>query len=66
MKPADLRELTEDELLQKEKEFKRRLFNLRFQLATNQQENTAALRRARQDVARVRTVLRERELGLER
>ncbi len=66
MKPADLRELTEDELLQKEREFKRRLFNLRFQLATNQQENTAALRKARQDVARVRTVLRERELGVER
>lgn len=60
MKARELRELTTEELEQKEREFKRRLFNLRFQVATNQQDNTAALEQARKDVARVKTILRER------
>jgi len=62
MKAAEFHELTTDELTQKEQELKRNLFNLRFQIATNQQENTAALRNARRDIARVKTILRERAI----
>mgnify|MGYP002624782424 CR=1 FL=1 len=62
MKAIELNELTTEELRQKEQEFKRNLFNLRFQVATNQQENTAGLRQARKAIARVKTLLRQREL----
>jgi len=61
MKPSELHELTEEELVLKEQQMKRNVFNLRFQLATNQQENTAALGRARRDVARVKTILAQRQ-----
>jgi len=61
MKASELHELTEEELILKEQQLKRSLFNLRFQLATNQQENSAALGRARRDVARVKTILGERQ-----
>lgn len=63
MKATELNELTTEELRQKEQQFKRNLFNLRFQVATNQQENTAGLRQARKDIARVKTILRQRALG---
>ncbi|MFQ5793763.1 MAG: 50S ribosomal protein L29 [Candidatus Bipolaricaulia bacterium] len=66
MKTEELRELTDEELHQKEAELKRKLFNLRFQVATEQQENTAALSETRRDIARVKTLLRERTLGIER
>ncbi len=62
MKAKELRDLTEEELRQKEAELKRKLFTLRFQIATGQQENTAALKETKKDIARVLTVLREREL----
>ena len=65
MKAEALRELTEEELREKLIELKRKLFTLRFQIATNQQENTAALRETKRDIARVKTILRERELGIE-
>ncbi|HWC79408.1 MAG TPA: 50S ribosomal protein L29 [Pseudonocardiaceae bacterium] len=59
-----LRELTDDELVLRLKESKEELFNLRFQMATGQLENNRRLRTVRHDIARVYTVMRERELGL--
>lgn len=60
MKAADLRELTAEELQAKLTELQEELFNLRFQAASQQLENTARLKESRRDVARVRTVLREK------
>ena len=62
--PGELRELTEEELIAKLRESKEELFNLRFQMATGQMSNNRRLRVVRQEIARVYTVLRERELGL--
>ena len=62
--PGELRELTEDELVDKLRESKEELFNLRFQGATGQLSNNRRLRTVRQQIARIYTVLRERELGL--
>ena len=61
---GELRELTEDELTDRVRESKEELFNLRFQMATGQLDNNRRLRTVRQEIARVYTVLRERELGL--
>lgn len=61
---GELRELTEEELVERLRESKEELFNLRFQLATGQLANNRRLRAVRQQIARVYTVLRERELGL--
>ena len=55
--------LTTDKLLDREKELKEQLFNLRFQLATGQLENTASLKQVRKDIARVKTVLRQQQLN---
>ncbi len=63
MKASVLRELTEDELDQKYKEFAEELFNLRFQLATSQIENFGRVRVVRRDIARVKTIQRERQLA---
>ena len=60
MKAADLRELTPEELQAKLKELEEELFNLRFQLASQQLENTARLKESRRDIARIQTVLREK------
>lgn len=60
MKAEELRELTVEELVQKEREFKRKLFNLRFQKATGELDNTAALYKTRKDIARVMTIARAR------
>ncbi|EUA92257.1 ribosomal protein L29 [Mycobacterium ulcerans str. Harvey] len=62
--PGELRELTEEELTERLRESKEELFNLRFQMATGQLNNNRRLRTVRQEIARVYTVLRERELGL--
>ena len=59
----ELNGLTTDKLLDHEKELKEQLFNLRFQLATGQLENTASLKQVRKDIARVKTVLRQQELN---
>ena len=59
----ELNGLTTDKLLYREKELKEQLFNLRFQLATGQLENTASLKKVRKDIARVKTVLRQQELN---
>ena len=61
---AQLRELTEEELVLRLKESKEELFNLRFQMATGQLDNNRRLRTVRHDIARIYTVMRERELGL--
>ena len=59
----ELNGLTTDKLLDREKELKEQLFNLRFQLSTGQLENTASLKQVRKDIARVKTVLRQQELN---
>ena len=59
----ELNGLTTDKLLDREKELKEQLFNLRFQLATGQLENTASLKNVRKDIARVKTVLRQQQLN---
>ncbi len=61
---AELRELSADELVIKLRESKEELFNLRFQMATGQLDNNRRLRTVRHDIARIYTVMRERELGL--
>ena len=61
---ADLRELTDEELVLRVREAKEELFNLRFQMATGQLDNNQRLRTVRHDIARIYTVMRERELGL--
>ena len=62
--PGDLRELTEEELTTRLRESKEEQFNLRFQMATGQLDNNRRLRTVRHDIARIYTVMRERELGL--
>ncbi len=64
MKPAELRELNYRELREKLAESKEELFNLRFQLATNQLDNTARLKAVKKTVARILTILRDREIRL--
>lgn len=59
MKVKEIRELTTAEMLDQEKQLKEELFNLRFQLATGQLENTARIKEVRQSIARIKTVLRE-------
>ena len=59
MKVKEIREVTTAEMLDKEKQIKEELFNLRFQLATGQLENTARIKEVRQSIARIKTVLRE-------
>ena len=61
---GELRELTDEELTDKLREFKEELFNLRFQMATGQLDNNRRLRTVRREIARIYTVLNERELGL--
>ncbi len=61
-KTTELRELSLDELEHKLIETKHEMFNLRFQLATGKQDNSARLRQVRREVARIATLLREREI----
>jgi len=62
-KPTELRELTDDALLHKLAEAKQALYNLRFRNATGQLDSAAEIPRTRQEIARVATVLREREIA---
>ena len=61
---AELRELSDEELVLRVREAKEELFNLRFQMATGQMDNNRRQRTVRHDIARIYTVMRERELGL--
>jgi len=62
MKASKWREMSNEELNQKLNELKSELFNLRFQLATGQLENPMRIREVKRDIARIKTILREREL----
>ncbi len=66
MKASELRELSIEELGHKLTDMTQELFNLRFQHATDQLENAARLRQARRDIARVKTVLKERQMASNR
>lgn len=63
MKAKDLRLLSDGELLEKEKTLREELLNLRFQHATGQLENVARISQVKKEIARIKTVLRERVLG---
>jgi large subunit ribosomal protein L29 len=60
MKASEYRDLSIEELAVKEKELSEALFNLKFQHATGQLDNTAQLKKTRKDIARVRTILVEK------
>ena len=62
---AELRELDGEGLVAKLREAKEELFNLRFQAATGQLDNHGRLKLVRKDIARIYTLMRERELGIE-
>ena len=63
MKASELRELSVEELQAKLKDLKQELFNLRFQLAVNQLENPMRISAVKKDIARISTMLRQRELN---
>lgn len=62
MKANELNALSTAEMVEKEKKYKEELFNLRFQLATGQLENTSRLSEVRKSIARIKTALRQSEL----
>lgn len=64
MKAKEIRQLSVKELDSRLLELKGELFNLRFQLATGQLDNPLRIKVVRKDIARVKTILRERELGI--
>lgn len=63
MKASEIREMTAEELSSKLGDLKKDLFNLRLQLATNQLDNTNRISEVKRDIARVCTVLREKQLA---
>ena len=65
-KATAVRDLSDEELLTRLREAKEELFNLRFQVATGQLDNNRRLHTVRKDIARIYTVMRERELGIVR
>jgi large subunit ribosomal protein L29 len=64
VKGKEIRDLSANELQVRMDELKTELFNLRFQLATGQLDNPMQIKRVRKDIARVKTVIRERELNI--
>jgi large subunit ribosomal protein L29 len=62
MKASDVKDLTDDQLVDELTKLKREQFNLRFQKATGQLENTTRFRQIRRDVARIRTTMQQRKL----
>jgi large subunit ribosomal protein L29 len=63
MKASDLREMTDEELKSKEEELRNELFNLRFQAASGQIENPMRIRWVRKEIARIKTIFKEKELA---
>ena len=61
MKASEIRDMTADELNSKLDELKQELFNLRFQLATGQLQNTVQITNVKRDIARAKTILRQKE-----
>jgi large subunit ribosomal protein L29 len=66
VKAKKVRELTDEELIKKVSDYKGELFNLRFQLATGQLDNPMRIRDVKKNIARCKTILRERELEREK
>ena len=66
MKANEIRDMSTEELDKKIVDLKSELFNLRFQLATGQLENPLRIKNVRKDIARIKTIKRERELSRER
>ena len=66
MRPRQLRDLSDDELTKRLQETREELFNLRFQSATGALENSARLRLAKREIARILTIKNERESAMER
>ena len=66
MKPVEIRELSSDDLNVKLKEARAELFNLRFQMATSQLDNTARVTTVKKDIARVLTEQRARQIAAEK
>ncbi len=66
MKAVEIREMSDDELAEALEEAKAERFNLRFQVATNQIDDTARLTEVKKNIARILTVMRERELARNR
>ena len=64
MKAKDLREMTAEELKDLVLEQKEKLYKLRFQLELSQLDNTSQIREVKRDIARIKTLIREKELGL--
>jgi large subunit ribosomal protein L29 len=64
MKPSEIRNLSNDEIQETLHNKNEELFNLRFQLSTNQLENTARLKKTRRDIARLQTIRKEKEMEL--
>lgn len=64
MKAKEIRQMTDQELDTQLLDLKSELFNLRFQLATGQLDNPMRIKVVRKDIARIKTVIRERELGI--
>ncbi len=63
MKASEIRELSAEDLQEKLKEARAELFNLRFQMATSQLDNTARVKQVKKDIARIQTEMRARELS---
>ncbi len=63
MKATEIRELSDDELNNKESELKDQLFKLKFQHALGQLENTVKLKNVKKDIARIKTILTEKSKG---
>ncbi|HHV60252.1 MAG TPA: 50S ribosomal protein L29 [Clostridiaceae bacterium] len=63
MKASEIRDMTENELQKELKDLKNELFKLRFQLATNQLDNPMKLKEVKRSIARVKTIMRQRELA---
>ncbi|MGH7257341.1 MAG: 50S ribosomal protein L29 [Nitrospiraceae bacterium] len=59
MDVKELAQLTTDELAEKEKQLRQELFNLRFQMGTGRLENPMLVRKAKRDIARVKTIMRQ-------
>ncbi len=65
MKPAEIRQMSNEQISERLEETQRELFNLRFRLATRQLSNSSELRKVKKDIARFKTAIREREIANE-
>ena len=65
-KTAELRELTDDQLIERAESAKEELFNLRFQLATGQLDDSSSIKKIRHEIARIATLMRQRDIAAAR